>query len=71
MPPGAYSAAGRIRPIRNVDAGDLIELTLVVAVATVIVIRTVLELAGYPKLAGGGLHIAHVLYGGINSSPTT
>jgi hypothetical protein len=34
-------------------------------VATVIVIRTVLELSGYPKLAGGGLHIAHVLYGGI------
>ena len=53
------------RPIRNVDAGDLIEFTLVVAVTTVIVIRFVLELSGYPKLAGGGLHIAHVLYGGI------
>jgi hypothetical protein len=55
----------RPRPIRNVDAGDLIEMMLVVAVATIIVIRVILELMGYPKLGGGGLHIAHVLYGGL------
>lgn len=54
-----------LRPIRNVDAGDLIEMTLVVAVATIIVIRVILELSGYPKLGGDGLHIAHVLYGGL------
>jgi hypothetical protein len=53
------------RPIRNVDAADLIELMLVAAVATIIVIRVILELSGYPKLGGGGLHIAHVLYGGL------
>ena len=53
------------RPIRNVDAGDLIEMMLVVAVATIIVIRVILELMGYPKLGSGGLHIAHVLYGGL------
>ena len=53
------------RPIRNVDAGDLIEMMLVVAVTTIIIIRVILELSGYPKLAGGGLHIAHVLYGGL------
>lgn len=53
------------RPIRNVDAGDLIELMLVVAVATVLIIRIILEASGYPKLAGDGLHIAHVLYGGL------
>ena len=55
----------RLRPIRNVDAGDLIEMMLVVAVATIIIIRVILELMGYPKLGGGGLHIAHVLYGGL------
>ena len=53
------------RPIRNVDAGDLIEMMLVVAVATIIVIRVILELMGYPKLGSGGLHIALVLYGGL------
>jgi ABC-type multidrug transport system fused ATPase/permease subunit len=55
----------RLRPIRNVDAGDLIEMMLVAAVATIIIIRVILELMGYPKLGGGGLHIAHVLYGGL------
>ena len=55
----------RPRPIRNVNAGDLIEMMLVVAVATIIVIRVILELMGYPKLGSGGLHIAHVLYGGL------
>ncbi len=53
------------RPIRNIYAGDLIEMMLVVAVATIIVIRVILELMGYPKLGSGGLHIAHVLYGGL------
>jgi hypothetical protein len=55
----------RPRPIRNADAGDLIEMMLVVAVATIIIIRVILELMGYPQLGGGGLHIAHVLYGGL------
>jgi hypothetical protein len=54
-----------LRPIRNVDAGDLIEMMLVVAVVTIIIIRVSLELSGYPKLGSGGLHIAHVLYGGL------
>ena len=40
-------------------------MMLVVAVATIILIRVILELMGYPKLGGGGLHIAHVLYGGL------
>ena len=53
------------RPIRNVDAGDLIEMMLVVAVVTIVIIRVSLELSGYPQLGGSGLHIAHVLYGGL------
>ena len=52
-------------PLRNAEAGELIEFCLVAAVATVLVIRLVLELSGYPQLGGGGLHIAHVLYGGL------
>jgi len=50
---------------RRIDGTDLVELCLVAAVATVLVIRIVLELSGYPQLGGGGLHIAHVLYGGL------
>ena len=40
-------------------------MMLVVAVTTIVIIRIILELSGYPKLGGGGLHIAHVLYGGL------
>jgi hypothetical protein len=34
-------------------------------VVTVLVTRAFLEAAGYPQLGGGGLHIAHVLWGGL------
>ncbi len=35
------------------------------AVATVLVVRTLLAVAGYPQVGGGGLHVAHVLWGGL------
>ncbi len=38
---------------------------LVSAVITVIVVRGVLAATGYPQLGGDGLHIAHVLWGGL------
>jgi hypothetical protein len=53
------------RSPRNADFGELQETFLVAAVATILVIRTQLWLTHYPQLGGGGLHIAHLLYGGI------
>jgi hypothetical protein len=50
--------------IRAADA-DLLDTLLISAVATVVVIRIFLEATGYPQLGGGGLHIAHVLWGGL------
>src|SRR5256714_14784388 len=50
--------------VRAADA-DLLDTFLVSAVATLIVIRIFLEATGYPQLGGGGLHIAHVLWGGL------
>jgi len=38
---------------------------IVVAVATVLAIRFALFITGYPQLGGSGLHIAHVLWGGL------
>jgi hypothetical protein len=35
------------------------------AVATLLLIRVGLEATGYPRLGGGGFHIAHVLWGGL------
>src|SRR5438309_984934 len=50
--------------VRAADA-DLLDTFLISAIATVVVIRIFLEAMGYPQLGGGGLHIAHVLWGGL------
>ncbi|MBX5439944.1 MAG: hypothetical protein IRZ32_00300 [Solirubrobacteraceae bacterium] len=52
-------------PTRDADAIALLETFLVSGVATVLVIRTQLWATNYPQLGGHGLHIAHLLYGGI------
>lgn len=50
--------------IRDVQGEYLLEIFLVTAVAAVLGIRFFLAMTGYPKVSGGGLHIAHVLVGG-------
>jgi hypothetical protein len=52
-------------PTRDVDFISLLETFLVASVTTVLVIRTQLWATNYPQLGGHGLHIAHLLYGGI------
>src|SRR5215213_249248 len=51
-------------PIRSVDGKAMTELFLVCAVATVLAIRLFLVDTGYSQFGGGGLHIAHLLWGG-------
>ena len=51
--------------VRDADAGKYLESFLVCAVGTVLVVRFYLELTGYPQIGGGGLHIAHILWGGL------
>jgi hypothetical protein len=51
--------------VRNADFGGLQETFLVSAVVTILVIRTQLWATNYPQLGGHGLHIAHLLWGGI------
>ena len=55
-----------VRPffIRNLRAGELLERFLVSAVAALLAVRFFLGLTGFPRLGGGGLHIAHMLWGG-------
>ncbi|MCB0876142.1 MAG: hypothetical protein KDB46_08110 [Solirubrobacterales bacterium] len=58
-----------LNPLRNLptnaDMGQLHETFLVSAVAMILVIRTQLWLTNYPQLGGSGLHIAHLLWGGL------
>lgn len=51
--------------VRRINAGDNLEIFLVAAIASVLLIRLGLELTGYPQIGGGGLHIAHMLWGGL------
>ena len=51
--------------VRGVDAGRYLETLLITAVAAVLAIRAFLILTGFPQIGGGGLHIAHVLWGGL------
>lgn len=51
--------------IRRADAGAHLEVFFVAAVTSVLAIRLFLELTGYPQIGGGGLHIAHMLWGGL------
>lgn len=60
------AATGRRRAfIRDFSSGGALELFLVSAVASVLLIRFYLELTGYPQVGGGTLHIAHMLWGGL------
>ena len=51
--------------LSRVDGVPLAETFLVSAVVTVILIRAYLAATGYPQVGGDGLHIAHVLWGGL------
>jgi hypothetical protein len=53
------------RRARNADFGSLQETFLVCAASTILIIRTELWLTNYPQLGGHGLHIAHLLWGGL------
>src|SRR3989454_2948574 len=50
--------------IRN-DRPVLVDSFLISAVLTVLALRVYLAAAHYPQLGGNGLHIAHVLWGGL------
>ncbi len=51
--------------VRNLESEDLVELFLVSAVSSILAIRFYLHLTNYPQIGGGGLHIAHMLWGGL------
>ncbi|MFE5309163.1 hypothetical protein [Isoptericola sp. NPDC056605] len=55
----------RLGVARDTSAVRHLVTFLVVAVATVLVTRFLLAASGYPQVGGGGLHVAHVLWGGL------
>jgi len=51
--------------IRTVEIRTLLDAVLVSAIATILFIRLQLWATNYPRLGGGKLHIAHLLWGGV------
>lgn len=51
--------------VRNLDALYYLEVFIVCAVASILVIRLFLHLTGYPQIGNSTLHIAHMLWGGL------
>jgi hypothetical protein len=70
-PRSALDAAEDARDIRlpivvqNVEAHLNFERFIVSAAATLLAVRIYLEATGYPQVGGNGLHIAHMLWGGL------
>jgi hypothetical protein len=50
---------------RDFEAGAYLQAFLVAAIAAILLTRLFLELTGFPRVGGGGLHIAHMLWGGL------
>ncbi|MFI2710459.1 hypothetical protein ACH495_10075 [Micromonospora sp. NPDC018662] len=71
--PGARSEPPRTRVrrlwasrlVRDEGGADRFTLFLVAAVVTILVTRAFLGMTGYPQVGSGGLHVAHVLWGGL------
>jgi Ca2+/Na+ antiporter len=54
-----------VRLVRNIEASRLFDTFLVSSIATVLITRAYLSLAGYPQIGSSQLHIAHLLPGGL------
>jgi len=53
------------KPVRRLGAEEYLRLMLYSFAGGVVVTRLWLELVNYPVIGGGGIHIAHVLLGGL------
>ncbi|GAA4703965.1 hypothetical protein APR04_000608 [Promicromonospora umidemergens] len=66
--PGGLAGRGhllRLGAPRDTAAVRHLVTFLVASVVTVLTTRAALAATGYPQLGGGGLHVAHVLWGGL------
>jgi hypothetical protein len=55
----------RVPFVRDLKLSRLLETFFIASVTAVLVIRAFLASTGYPQLGGHGLHIAHMLWGGL------
>jgi hypothetical protein len=51
--------------VRSVSAREYLDLFLVSAAASILLLRLGLHVSGYPSIGGGKYHVAHMLWGGL------
>ncbi|MEX2028794.1 MAG: hypothetical protein WD988_04830, partial [Candidatus Curtissbacteria bacterium] len=51
--------------VHNIESGSYFETLFLSAVVSILLIRFYLHLTGYPEIAAGGVHVAHVVWGGF------
>ena len=51
--------------VRREDGAQFMLIATISFAVTVAVVRGFLDMTGYPQIGGGGLHISHVLWGGL------
>lgn len=59
------SIRARLRLGQDIHAVIRLELFIVAAISAILLTRGYLVLMDYPQIGGGGLHIAHMLWGGL------
>lgn len=60
-----FSFVRRIKLTQDLSGFTHFENFFLATILTILVVRFFLKLSGYPQLGGGGLHIAHMLWGGL------
>lgn len=51
--------------VRNMYSGDLLEAFLIAAISSLLGVRFLISITGYPQIGGANFHIAHMLWGGF------
>ncbi len=60
-----WVAATTRLPIRDAEGADRFEVFLVSSILSIALTRVFLAATGFPQLGGDGLHLAHLLWGGL------
>ncbi len=50
---------------RTDEVGSLLDIFLVLAILTILIVRIFLQMTGYPQIGAGKIHFAHLLWGGL------
>lgn len=60
-----FNYFSKLKLVQDLDGFGNVENFLISSISTILLTRIYLNLTGFPQIGGGGLHIAHMLWGGL------